>query len=240
VPKRAILYIRYSSLKQQEGDSVRRQESLLRRYASEKKLQILSEPIYDRGLSAYYGANIFKGGLGDFLHAVRQGKHEGDALLVENVDRLSRGQPVFQLQLFLELVQFGVEIHTVSDGRVYSKKNLNEIENIIIPLVGMVRGFNETDTKKGRILEKWAARRNSGKPLTAKCPAWLRLNRDSQSFEIIPERGEIIKEIFELAAKGCGKAYIAKKLNLRKPCCNRGISTSPFHEGRKQNQTSSR
>ena len=53
-----------------------------------------------------------------FLELVRaQQVEHGSALIIENIDRLSR-QAVFKsLSLLVELVNAGVEVHTLGDGR---------------------------------------------------------------------------------------------------------------------------
>lgn len=87
---KAYSYIRFSSAKQEAGDSERHQVELSKQY-TEKHGLILVDQLTDRGLSAYNGAHRTKGHLGAFLQLVEQGQvAEGSTLIVENLDRLSR------------------------------------------------------------------------------------------------------------------------------------------------------
>jgi hypothetical protein len=53
------------------------------------------------------------------------------------------------------------------------------------------------------------------KRLTA-CPAWLGLSEDRTSFIFIPERAELVRQIFEASIAGLGGYTIAKQLNAKK------------------------
>ena len=53
------------------------------------------------------------------------------------------------------------------------------------------------------------------KKLTA-CPGWLGLSEDRTSFIFIPEKAEIVRQIFEASISGLGGYTIAKQLNAKK------------------------
>jgi hypothetical protein len=53
----------------------------------------------------------------------------------------------------------------------------------------------------------------TGLPMTARCPAWLRLSADRLSYELIPERVEIVREIFADSIAGMGTYATAARLN---------------------------
>ena len=53
------------------------------------------------------------------------------------------------------------------------------------------------------------------KKLTA-CPGWLGLSEDRTSFIFIPERAEVVRQIFEASISGLGGYTIAKQLNAKK------------------------
>jgi hypothetical protein len=48
------------------------------------------------------------------------------------------------------------------------------------------------------------------------CPGWLGLSEDRTSFVFLPDRAEIVREIFELSLAGLGGYTIAKQLNAKK------------------------
>jgi len=85
-------YIRFSSPEQAKGTSYERQLNFAKNFA-EKRGWTLDEKLcmFDEGLSGFHQDHTVKGHLGVFLRAVQGGKIEKpSALLVENLDRLSR------------------------------------------------------------------------------------------------------------------------------------------------------
>src|SRR4030095_11490050 len=50
-------------------------------------------------------------------------------------------------------------------------------------------------------------------PLTAACPACLRLNKTAGKFEIIKDRAAVVRKVYALTLKGMGPWTIAKNLN---------------------------
>jgi len=47
------------------------------------------------------------------------------------------------------------------------------------------------------------------------CPSWLKLSEDRRSFIFVPEKAEIVREIFELSIGGLGSYAIADRLNRK-------------------------
>ena len=52
--------------------------------------------------------------------------------------------------------------------------------------------------------------------MTKWAPAWLALSKDRSRYDVIPERAEVIRSIFEDAASGIGMYRIALRLNVSK------------------------
>ena len=76
--------------------------------------------INDLGVSAFKGNNIKSGGLGLFLVAVEEGKvPSGSMLIVESLDRISRMRVREHLPFFLDLIEKGITIMTLMDGKSY-------------------------------------------------------------------------------------------------------------------------
>jgi hypothetical protein len=70
-----------------KGDSLRRQLELSDKYTKDNNL-VLDDKLNlrDLGVSAYSGANIEKGALGEFIRAIKEGIVEkGSYLLVESL-----------------------------------------------------------------------------------------------------------------------------------------------------------
>ena len=215
-PREAISYSRFSTAIQATGDSLRRQLRLSDDYAKKYNLQI-NRTLTDKGISGFRGANLQHGALGAFIKAIEMGKVKpGSVLLVESLDRLSRNQVTEQLSLFLIILNAGIEIVTLVDERSYTRESINgNPTELIISIVLMIRGWEESETKSFRLKEAWKAKRNSaaGRKLTSKCPLWLKPGPDGRHFEPIPERVKTVTLIFKLAEQGLGSQTICKHLN---------------------------
>src|SRR5437016_5855253 len=90
--KRAFSYMRFSDKKQAKGDSLRRQLEWGPALCRDQGWNLDERfELADEGVSAFRGANATTGALSRFLQAIRKGKvKEGDVLLVESLDRISR------------------------------------------------------------------------------------------------------------------------------------------------------
>ena len=214
---RAYSYLRMSTNLQLKGDSRRRQLEASRAYAEANGLELAEGgELEDIGISAFKGANARDGALGRFLEAVRSGSVKpGSFLIVESLDRLSREQVLNAQSLFLGIVQAGINLVTLADGRLYPART-SDLGDLIISLVIMSRAHEESQTKSLRVASAWKNKRTKavdGIPMTARCPAWLRLASDRTSYEVIPDRAAIVREIFEETIAGVGMYSVANRLN---------------------------
>ncbi|MEM9277780.1 MAG: recombinase family protein [Pseudomonadota bacterium] len=213
---RAYSYIRMSTDIQLKGDSLRRQLEASEKFAGEHNLELVEDfNLRDIGVSAFKGKNIVEGKLGTFIQAVENGDIDrGSYLLVESLDRLSRQETFKSLKLFLEILDLGVNIATLSDGFVFKSDNVNEMQ-LMMSILIMSRAHEESQIKKShRIGAAWANKRKDGSvKLTKTCPAWLELNEDRKSFTVLRDKSKIVKRIFQLAADGYGNSRIAKRFN---------------------------
>jgi DNA invertase Pin-like site-specific DNA recombinase len=217
VPPRAYSYIRMSSDLQLRGDSLRRQLEASSTYAAANGLDLVDESrLEDIGVSAFKGANVAEGALGRFLDAAKAGKvPAGSFLLVESLDRLSRQEVRKSLGIFLSIIDAGVNIVTLADNRVYTAQK-TELVDLLTSLVIMSRAHEESQTKSRRVGAAWANKRARAmsQPLTATCPAWLRLSSDRTRYEVIEDRAAIVRRIFEESASGVGNYSINRRLNM--------------------------
>jgi len=217
LPK-AYSYVRFSTPEQAKGDSQRRQEKMARDYALRNNLELDETLTFrDLGVSAYRGTNANSGQLGDFLAAVKEGiVEQGSYLLVENLDRVSRQTPRKAARVLEDIVDAGVNLVTVSDEKVYSKQSLDEDPfGFVMIVLSFVRAHDESVQKGRRVRTAWGNKRAlaATRPLTARCPAWLRLRPDRSGFEVLEDRAAIVRRIFEMAAGGAGQQKIATTLN---------------------------
>lgn len=217
MPK-AYSYIRFSSAKQESGDSVARQTRLSEDYAAKHGLELDTElNLSDLGISAYDRSNLKKGELGHFLRLVEEKRIPvGSFLLVESLDRLSRDKVMDALSIFTDILRAGIVIVTLSDNQKYSYESANENwASLIVSIVTMSRANEESAIKSQRMRSAWDSKRKNlaTKRLTARCPYWLRPAAGDVGFEFIPERVEVVKRILQMSRDGVGTATIVRTLN---------------------------
>jgi DNA invertase Pin-like site-specific DNA recombinase len=214
----AYSYIRFSSTEQLKGDSLRRQTDLSRNYAEANGLDLDTKlNLRDLGISAFDKSNLNKGALGQFLKLVEDGMiPRGSYLLVESLDRLSRDKVMDALGIFLNILNAGIIIVTLADNQVYSREKTNDNwASLIMSIVIMSRANEESATKSRRIRASWDNKRQNitKKRFTARCPYWLKPSDGDTGFDLIPERVDVVKRIFQMSIDGIGTATIVKRLN---------------------------
>jgi DNA invertase Pin-like site-specific DNA recombinase len=205
---------------QLKGDSRRRQLEASRTYAEANGLELAEgAELEDIGVSAFRGANVREGALGQFLEAIKAGSVKpGSYLIVESLDRLSREQVLTAQSLFLSIIQAGIHVVTLADRRVY-RPGTTDLGDLIMSLVIMSRAHEESQIKSQRISAAWKNKRAQAvtqKPMTKWCPAWLTLSSDRSSYVPIPERVEVVRQIFRDTVAGMGMYSVASRLNKSK------------------------
>ena len=229
MPK-AYSYVRFSTPEQEHGDSYRRQTEKAYKFIKDHpELDLVlddSLKLYDKGVSAYKGKNAVDGKLASFLKAVEDGIVEpGSYLLVENHDRLSRDRVPEALHKFTSILRSGINIVTLTDGKIFRNDKLNEID-LIISLLVMSRAHAESERKGQLVKDAWDQKKRNikQKKLTKWSPKWLNLSENGTEFEIIEERANIVKQIFEWTVDGLGTTLIIQRLeNLRIEPWDNGI-----------------
>ncbi|WP_187289063.1 recombinase family protein [Fulvimarina pelagi] len=226
MPK-AYSYIRFSTPEQRLGDSLRRQMEPARAYADSNGLD-LDETLRDEGRSAFRGRQrLDDAALGSFIAKVDRGDvPTGSYLLVESLDRLSREKVLVALRLFLTLLDRGIIIVTLGDGRLYSSDSVGERPfELMISIVIMMRAHEESSIKAKRVGAAWDRKRQLAlterKAMTRVCPAWL--EKDADGYRLIAERATVVRRIFAMSIDGMGSRAIAIALNSEKvPVFGRG------------------
>lgn len=215
----AFSYIRFSSAKQELGDSLRRQLKLAEDYAKTHNLTLDTHSFQDLGVSAFKGKNSTEGKLGTFISAVEKGLiPKGSYLLVESFDRISRDDVDTALELFLKITRLGITLVTLQDEKVYSKESLKRdpVTSLLGSIMYMLRAHEESKTKSTRVGDKWQEKRSraaAGTKMTAVGPSWLTLAPDRRSWIVDPAKAKVVERIFDLALTGYGSPTIARKLN---------------------------
>jgi DNA invertase Pin-like site-specific DNA recombinase len=174
----------------------------------------------DPGVSAFRGANIKVGALGDFLSLVQYGDIKpGSYLLVENVDRISRDNIIDAQMVFMGIINAGIVVVTLSNERAYSRESITRNQFEIFEIImGFIRANDESATKAQRLRSAWHGKRvklANGEVMTKIGPRWLRMKDDRSGFDVIEERAEIVRRIFKDTLNGVGQNPLARALNLK-------------------------
>jgi DNA invertase Pin-like site-specific DNA recombinase len=224
----AYSYVRFSSEGQRGGNSVERQTKAAREWAEKNGYALSTDTFEDLGVSAFRGGNAAEGRLGEFLEAARSGAiPKGSVLVVENLDRISRDKIRNARNTLENIIDAGVDVVTLSDGRVYTQHDLDEdaMTGIMI-ILSFQRANEESAIKSKRVGAAWKSNaekvKAGGRKRTTKVPAWIEFkgrSLEDGSFEVIEEKAEVVREIFRRYADGEATNTIANDLR------NRGVPT---------------
>lgn len=221
MPRPAYSYIRMSSGKQIRGDSRRRQLEASIKYAAQNDLELIDNidgtKLEDLGVSAYKGEHIEKGALGIFLKAIENNKiQKNSVLIIESLDRLSRDKLTESMPNFLNIINRGIEIVTLSDNQRYTSEIINNNPtSLIISLTVMIRANEESETKSKRSKAAWDTKRKNAiyKLVTKRSPYWIKYSESDKKFILIEDRAEIVRKIFNMAISEGGLYVISKYLD---------------------------
>lgn len=218
------IYIRWSSQKQEKGNSRERQTQGCVSYAELQGWNIAEPPFGDFGVSAWKGDHLKSGNLGRFSDRVRSGEiPQGSILLVEALDRLSRQEWRISRDWLEEMTDAGLRIATVQGCRFFERGSMRSAAGIVTAMEIMMAGhasnqFSESISE--RVKKSWDRRRreaSEGRVISRQVPGWLAVvgEGEDRKFEPIVERVEVVREIYTLAAQGVGSRSIARTLNER-------------------------
>lgn len=221
VKGRVFSYLRWSCDSQSWGDSERRQNDLAEAWCSQHGLS-LSGQAKDEGVSAFKGANRRSGsGLDRLLSQMEA----GDTLLVEDSDRWSRENPLDSLNALRDTVNKGVRIVLLRLGIEITKDNFNNPEVLFPSFFASYLANAESAKKSVRVKASWDARITAvkqGKPINQNLPSWLRWNRETKNVELIKERAETVKKIFDLYLETGSIRKVTRNLvALSVPCISK-------------------
>jgi DNA invertase Pin-like site-specific DNA recombinase len=224
---RAYSYTRFSTMEQRKGKSLERQIEASALWCKQKSVELDTElTLHDEGVSAFRGKNADTGALGAFLKAVHAGSvPRGSYLLVETFDRMSR-ESAYDAQVTLQsIINAGVTVVTLLDGKEYSVQILRaDPLALIYAILLMSRSHEESATKSKRIGDAWRRKRrdiHKGITLTAQTPGWIELDEHRKP-RLIARRAKLVQRMFQMFLEGTGKAGIASKFNQEKMPTFRG------------------
>jgi DNA invertase Pin-like site-specific DNA recombinase len=223
---RAYSYLRFSTPEQAKGDSLRRQTALAEEYAQRHGLTLDTElNLRDLGVSAFRGDNLAVGALGAFLKAIGDELvPRGSVLLVEALDRVSRQSARKAVRILEDIVEAGITVVTLNDGKAYTEESLDGTDFLMAILLFM-RGAEESATKAKRLKAVWSHKRERaarGEVQTVNAPSWLKAEgsgaKDARNAKLtlIPERAALVRRMFKMFLAGTGKKGVAQRFNTEK------------------------
>ncbi|WP_454825244.1 recombinase family protein [Pseudomonas veronii] len=212
---KAYAYVRYSRAIQATGDSENRQLTALELFETTTGTKIV-EIVYDKGKSAFRGDNARSGNFKEMLDRMQSGAiRAGDYLVVESIDRITRQRVLDGVELLQGILKKGINIYTTVDKKTYSYNDPSrDFENLLMISLIAKRSNEESETKSGRLLSAWKARKaraENGEVIIKKgksIPYGLRV--EDGKLVIHKEEQEEIKTLFELLLKFGINTAIAK------------------------------
>lgn len=215
MPK-VISYTRFSSRRQAQGDSYRRQTEAALKWCLQNGHELDTTLRFeDLGVSAANGKNARQGALGTLREMARDGQLEkGTILLIEAFDRLTRLPLPEAYEVLLGLINNGITVVTVMDGKVWTQKSLSDLDQFLLSLMSLYKGHRESADKADRLRATFEAHRSKGsRQAFGSAPGWLRRDSKTSPWQVIEEKAESVRLVFELAAQGFGSPAIAARAN---------------------------
>jgi DNA invertase Pin-like site-specific DNA recombinase len=212
-------YSRVSKASQAEvGLGLQRQQELIENFLKDKPEYKLVDAVIDAGVSSFTGDNsIDSAGLGGFIKQVQNRRIPEDSLLiVESVDRISRGGIRAARKIFSTLLDNKINVALLKMGIIIRHDDENDISGELLLSVGAYLAHLESLQKSQRIKKTFELQRDDahkGKKIKIAVRPWLSLSSDQMSFEILPEPLAVLKRLFELKLSGIGVLKIAQILN---------------------------
>lgn len=218
---KVLIYARYSGSGQHDGNSVERQVEMAEAFAKANGLTITEPPLIDRAKSAFHAVHV-RGQMGKLLARVASGDlGQGDIILTENIDRLSREKVMKAWDQLRVFTNAGVTIITVANKARLNEETFEEQwTRIIDPLAQMAGAHGQSEAKSIRTTDNWQRARANGVKMTTALPGWLNQDKSKR-----PERVKTVRHMFDLYLSGYGASVIAKRLNAN--------DVRPWGNGRK-------
>ncbi|MFZ3418742.1 recombinase family protein [Vibrio harveyi] len=207
----AYLYARFSTKRQEDGDSLTRQMQIAVEYCKRNGLDLSDQTFEDLGVSAFKEG--VKPALSDFIQAVREYRiPKGSHLLIEDDDRLSRRGWRHTQDLIRELVDLGVSVVIMKTGVVYNSTNVNDLGQNLVLMVNADRAHKESE-RKSHLIRSQRTRARESRKVTGKLPFWIVRAKNTLGFDFDPLKLVAVKRLVELRLQGKSMQGVAKVLN---------------------------
>ncbi len=210
--KQAIPYIRYSSFRQTEGDSYRRQADLINRWLDQHPEYVRSNLVFEDLAKSGFSTKAGKAASGftKIRDAIEAGLiRSGDCVLLEAIDRATRQGALDAFDLLAPILRAGVSIVTIDDGTEYTEQSLNGTQIfLLVAKIQAAHGYSKALSE--RVTASYQARRQlaiEGKAIKRFTPVWL-----EPDGSVIEEVAQQIRLVFDWYISGVGKHSIAARV----------------------------
>jgi len=210
----ARIYGRYSSKPQEKGDSKRRQIEGAKAYAAKHGLNIISEPYFDEAVSGKAGANLEK----QFGRLLKEAT-EGEAILVEFLDRLGRQNPFILGKLLYDTARRGITVISWQEGKTITPENIDTLETQFSVFTGSAVGHQENTRKIKRLIETCQQAYKDGEKgiqsgtLVKYLPQCYKWDDTKKTIYVDETAADVIRNIFKWFNDGIGRPTICMRLN---------------------------
>ncbi len=208
----AFSYIRFSSKEQASGDSFARQMEASRDWCKQRGIELSEKNYADLGISAFREKT--RASLADMLEAIELGSiREGDHIILENLDRLSRQGIDATQEIIKSILREGVKIVSLQDDLELDRSSLNDLVSVIRIALSADLAHKESLKKSERVSAAKASQREQakqGKAINKRLPYWLEKDGDGYQFN---DGVDAVKLMIQLRTDGLGFHKIAARLN---------------------------
>lgn len=210
--KQAVPYIRFSSFRQTEGDSYRRQADLIDGWLDQHPEYSRSSLTFEDLAKSGFSTKVGKAASG-FLKikdAIEAGLiRAGDCILLEAIDRATRRGALDAFDLLAPILRAGISIVTIDDGTEYTEQSLNGTQIfLLVAKIQAAHGYSKALSE--RVSASYKARRalaQEGKVIKRHTPVWL-----ESDGSVIEEIAQQIRLVFDWYVSGVGKHSIAARV----------------------------
>lgn len=207
-------YARFSTLKQSEGDSERRQLENGAAWAKRHGHTLSPTKFIDPGASGFKGDK--QAALKKFIKAIGDTVKPGDILLIEAIDRLSRKGIRETQDLVNSILNRGVHIAILSPvEKVYRADDKNDIGGAIELAAFAYQAHLYSALLSGRLMNYWEQARKAPKPFAKHRPHWLDWDAEKEVYTIKPGAKETVSFIFRCVVDGMGDKKIIGALTAK-------------------------
>jgi len=225
MPQRSYSYGRISTggrqargtgLLRQQGRTDEADDAWPVQISSEHGWHLDEETFTDKGRSAFHKKNLGpKAALTRFLKAIKKGRVlPGSVLLLDKLDRLSRGEMDDAHDLFRDILRAGVWVCTRVPFRIYRgdkpRDFMDVMEVMWLMYLNWMESVKKQDNARGAWKDQRAKARADCTPHQALPPFWLR--RTPAGYEAITEKLALARRVHEMCWQRIGARRIVGKL----------------------------